>query len=751
MDIERILPDDIFEGLIAANSPSVSNPVATIADLSGSGGIYTADGTVGSSRVATITDTLTFSGGTTIHTLTSGGETVTAGTGSSPTGFGAFGDAVNINTAGQFDMWTGQYTFGGNPVYESYIYDNTTFVEAASHYTSVGDFSGVDRPYAGVYYVAPDGVSFTGIEANAFGTRILDQNPLNRLSALSAPDGIAFLSGVGGQGYIGSANQAGFASWIGNTLDPSLADVLTVGNTTGGTDLVVGTGDKISMFPNVGGTGTAARLEWTNDVFIEYDDNGDGTLNIKSIDLGVFLHTAADDWFAFESGGLMTYENTTSGFPNYLNFNAGITAGRQWDFPDASGVILTAPGYNALVHNPTATEDGYVVKWDNTAGEYVLGVDSGVTFYNSDGSITGNRTVTGDESLWLFTNTNFRAITGDGASIETLFDEVNIVAPGTFSIQGSPEILGDIRFEEGANRLISVLDSTGPAGYNLTIAAGGGGTGLGSGGDLILQPGAGGTGGTGGAPGDIRLTGLNVTSGNTIGTSVFIDSGDSFNNTGGNITLTTGNGGGIGAGGDFSITTGTGAVRGNIIFANGSEGTVGHIWTSTGVNGEGEWSPAAATFYSADGSITGPRTVTGDESMWTFDTTDFHVETGDGAFIELQGDVVILSSVVELDVRSGVKLGQAATEQQYIIFSDLGATSFDGTLRNADLTAARTWDLPDASGTLALDGAYNTGQVYTVTNAITDRTFDANSTTIAELSDIVGTLIADLQGVNILS
>jgi hypothetical protein len=47
--------------------------------------------------------------------------------------------------------------------------------------------------------------------------------------------------------------------------------------------------------------------------------------------------------------------------------------------------------------------------------------------------------------------------------------------------------------------------------------------------------------------------------------------------------------------------------------------------------------------------------------------------------------------------------------------------------------------------------AYDTGQTYTVQNVSVDRAYDADSTTIDELADIVGTLITDLQSVNILS
>ena len=37
------------------------------------------------------------------------------------------------------------------------------------------------------------------------------------------------------------------------------------------------------------------------------------------------------------------------------------------------------------------------------------------------------------------------------------------------------------------------------------------------------------------------------------------------------------------------------------------------------------------------------------------------------------------------------------------------------------------------------------GSTYTATNVTTDRAFDANATTLDELADVVGTLIADLK------
>jgi hypothetical protein len=40
---------------------------------------------------------------------------------------------------------------------------------------------------------------------------------------------------------------------------------------------------------------------------------------------------------------------------------------------------------------------------------------------------------------------------------------------------------------------------------------------------------------------------------------------------------------------------------------------------------------------------------------------------------------------------------------------------------------------------------------YAASNVTTDRAFDANSTTVEELADVLGTLIADLKGGGIIS
>jgi hypothetical protein len=60
-DIKRNLPNDEYSAAVNANNPSATNPFATIADA---GSIYATDGTIATTRVATIQNGLTWSGST---------------------------------------------------------------------------------------------------------------------------------------------------------------------------------------------------------------------------------------------------------------------------------------------------------------------------------------------------------------------------------------------------------------------------------------------------------------------------------------------------------------------------------------------------------------------------------------------------------------------------------------------------------------------------------------------------------------
>ena len=75
----------------------------------------------------------------------------------------------------------------------------------------------------------------------------------------------------------------------------------------------------------------------------------------------------------------------------------------------------------------------------------------------------------------------------------------------------------------------------------------------------------------------------NATANSTATSSIFISTG--------NKTAGTGNSG------DLSLTIGTssGGTRGKVRIKDGSEGTIGYVWTSTDTNGSGQWQATAST------------------------------------------------------------------------------------------------------------------------------------------------------------
>lgn len=82
----------------------------------------------------------------------------------------------------------------------------------------------------------------------------------------------------------------------------------------------------------------------------------------------------------------------------------------------------------------------------------------------------------------------------------------------------------------------------------------------------------------------------------------------------GDLSLRTGTATGSGTSGSITIQTGvSAATRGKIILQDGSQGTIGHVWTSTGVNGEGAWAAAgAAGANTALSNLTSPTSINQD-------------------------------------------------------------------------------------------------------------------------------------------
>jgi len=138
--------------------------------------------------------------------------------------------------------------------------------------------------------------------------------------------------------------------------------------------------------------------------------------------------------------------------------------------------------------------------------------------------------------------------------------------------------------------------------------------------------------------------------------------------------------------------------------------------------------PAAAnTLYSADDSITGNRTVTGNENLIQFVNTNFKAESGDGAYIEINADEVNMYGGAGVAIYSLVQLTRASVASQSLYFND-NVNANAGVLTNAPLlTVARTWTLQDGDGTLAFltdipaatgDGIYDGSGSLTVNTTV---------------------------------
>lgn len=167
-------------------------------------------------------------------------------------------------------------------------------------------------------------------------------------------------------------------------------------------------------------------------------------------------------------------------------------------------------------------------------------------------------------------------------------------------------------------------------------------------------------------------------------------------------------------------------------------------------------------------------TMTGDIDM-NGNTIQLSDESGDIQAISTNsGDIIISSDAyylrVETDsglyVNNGIRIdgsntlswaGTLPTNSSLINLQDHtnsiqwldGANT--GDISAAALTGNQTWTLPNATGVIALDGDWDSGQTYIVSNDNTLRTIDANNITGANLRDLICTLIRDLNTAGVLT
>jgi hypothetical protein len=118
--------------------------------------------------------------------------------------------------------------------------------------------------------------------------------------------------------------------------------------------------------------------------------------------------------------------------------------------------------------------------------------------------------------------------------------------------------------------------------------------------------------------------------------------------------------------------------------------------------------------------------------------------------LDIQDNISDSGSVVN---NYGIRIADMdeGTTKNYAIHSSGGASVHAGNVRIGS-TVDPTVPL-DVTGNAKISGTLEVGtvQTYSESNVTTDRTFDADTVAVAELADIVGTLIVDLRGIGIIN
>jgi hypothetical protein len=368
----------------------------------------------------------------------------------------------------------------------------------------------------------------------------------------------------------------------------------------------------------VAGTATANVEVMSGDQTAAAATGQSGGVEVKSGDVTSGTATTG-------TGGLTvtTGTNVGSGSSGPLNLNSGLTAGGN------SGVVVAKTG------NSTSGDSGTLrLQTGSAAG----GTSGNVLLQTGTGSVRGTvQIIDGSEGtighVWTSTGVlgqgNWAAAVGaDNLGNHTATQDIDLV---TF------DLVSDNGLFASDSTVSSFLATTAPGFYGdtPTLEAGPGAITFGTTdsavvaentSDVVVQTGDKTAAGATGTTGALTLLSGNITGGpaSTASSgpvvlrsgdnpsdgptgSVSISSGATVDTATGKVTIGSG-GSTTGATGDTEIRTGTtGGARGTINMLDGSEGTVGDIWTSTGVAGEGNWAaPAAHT--------TSVATATGDTS-----------------------------------------------------------------------------------------------------------------------------------------
>jgi hypothetical protein len=174
--------------------PDNSGVVALISDLPVT--IYSGNGTVGTNRVLTLTDTIRTD-------VVIGTKTIQSGMGIDPIAFAYNGIlSYMYNTPASREAWGGLLDLSGEPTWWHEVYSEA--------FDSAGTFVGYSSlqlsPYSSIYHYGDASGTYNGFEANLFGEQLYSQRTSLVTTALTSADRVLFVSNAGG--YIKATTYA---------------------------------------------------------------------------------------------------------------------------------------------------------------------------------------------------------------------------------------------------------------------------------------------------------------------------------------------------------------------------------------------------------------------------------------------------------------------------------------------------------------------------------------------------------------
>ena len=317
-----------------------------------------------------------------------------------------------------------------------------------------------------------------------------------------------------------------------------------------------------------------------------------GSISIRSADMegsggsgGTFLRTGsvngstASGSTTVSTGATTTYATAASGGLNLTTGNIGGTAGNSGAITMNSGNINSGTGNSGQVNISTGA--------NNLSGG--SGITGNATFRSGDMSGT-NSGATGSVTVRSGNKTNASATGNTGSLILNSGNNSGAGASGSITMQSgttTTALSGTLSINSGDTT--STTNGTG----SVTLKSGNKATGTGATGVMTVQSGNITTSGSGNS-GQTNLLSGNVVDGTSGSLQVKSGSASGVGSSG-NVDISSGNVVG-GTSGDLTLSTGTvsGGTRGKIKLRDGTQGTVGHIWTQVLADGTGSWQANAA-------------------------------------------------------------------------------------------------------------------------------------------------------------